>query len=202
MNKFVQTAIKFIGVTENDSEFKTIIDTYNTIKPLPRNYKLKYNDSWCMGFVSAIAKMCNISDFPFECSCEKATAKARKNNQISTVPKIGYLIMYDWNNDGSINHVGIITEINDNTLTVIEGNKNEKVAYRTINVNNANIECYIIVNVSRETIEISNDKITQIAYDVIKGKYGNGSRRKVKLGSMYKIVQKRVNEILANSRNV
>lgn len=38
--------------------------------------------------------------------------------------------------------------------------------------------------------------IDKIALDVIRGKYGNGAERKKKLGSIYDIVQKRVNEIL------
>ena len=43
------------------------------------------------------------------------------------------------------------------------------------------------------------DKITQVARDVIKGKYGNGKERKKKLaeaGYNYAIVQKKVNELL------
>lgn len=38
--------------------------------------------------------------------------------------------------------------------------------------------------------------IDKIALDVIRGKYGNGTERKKKLGNMYDIVQKRVNELL------
>lgn len=51
-------------------------------------------------------------------------------------------------------------------------------------------------NVSRETFE--NEKYYKIACDVINGKYGNGAKRKIKLGSKYKTVQKLVNKILKN----
>lgn len=48
--------------------------------------------------------------------------------------------------------------------------------------------------------DISEEKITELAYEVIKGKYGNGEERKQKLGSLYERVQKRVNEILKNDK--
>lgn len=51
-------------------------------------------------------------------------------------------------------------------------------------------------NVSRETFK--DDKYYKIACDVINGKYGNGAKRKVKLGAKYKSVQKLVNKILKN----
>lgn len=51
-------------------------------------------------------------------------------------------------------------------------------------------------DVSRETFE--NEKYYKIACDVINGKYGNGAKRKVKLGSKYKAVQSLVNKILKN----
>ena len=52
-------------------------------------------------------------------------------------------------------------------------------------------------NVSRET-SLKDDKYYKIACDVINGKYGNGAKRKIKLGAKYKAVQKLVNNILKN----
>ena len=46
---------------------------------------------------------------------------------------------------------------------------------------------------------IIND-IETLARDVINGKYGNGEQRKQKLGNMYDVVQKRVNEILKGNQ--
>lgn len=42
---------------------------------------------------------------------------------------------------------------------------------------------------------LSSEEIDKIARDVIRGKYGNGSERKKKLGSNYQAVQDRVNEM-------
>lgn len=47
---------------------------------------------------------------------------------------------------------------------------------------------------------IINENIETLARDVINGKYGNGEERKQKLGDMYDVVQKRVNEILKGNQ--
>lgn len=63
-------------------------------------------------------------------------------------PKGGDIIMYCWNvreqpNDGYANHVGIVTAVNGNKITVIEGNKSNSVGYRIIDVGNGYIRGYI-----------------------------------------------------------
>ena len=50
--KFVNEAIKYVGVKEGSAKHKYIIDTYNKIVPLPSGYKVKYTDAWCATFVS------------------------------------------------------------------------------------------------------------------------------------------------------
>lgn len=52
------------------------------------------------------------------------------------------------------------------------------------------------------SIANSEINIEQLARDVISGKYGNGEERKQKLGNLYQIVQKRVNEILAEKNEI
>ena len=52
------------------------------------------------------------------------------------------------------------------------------------------------------SIANSEINIEQLAIDVINGKYGNGEERKQKLGNLYQIVQKRVNEILAEKNTI
>ena len=51
-------------------------------------------------------------------------------------------------------------------------------------------------------VENTEINIEQLALDVINGKYGNGEERKQKLGNLYQIVQKRVNEILAEKNEI
>ena len=41
---YLNIARKYIGITENSPQFREIIKSYNTIKPLPRGYKMKLTD--------------------------------------------------------------------------------------------------------------------------------------------------------------
>ena len=67
------------------------------------------------------------------------------------VPKPGDYIFYDWqdgtnyattDNTGAADHVGIVTEVNGSTITVIEGNMSDAVGYRHIAVNGRYIRGY------------------------------------------------------------
>lgn len=62
---------------------------------------------------------------------------------------------------------------------------------------------YIRPNVKLPIEEVlTNVDITQMANDVIAGKYGNGDERRHKLGNLYNEVQNKVNEILkGNNKN-
>ena len=145
----------WLGWSEANGKFKRIIDTYNDHKPLARDYKVKYTDAWCATAVSAAFIKAGLTDIGFtECSCNCMItlykAKGRWKERDSYVPKIGDIIMYDWqdngvgDNVGSADHVGLVTAINGTNLTVIEGNKNEAVAYRSININGKYIRGYCL----------------------------------------------------------
>ena len=145
----------WLGWSEANGKFKRIIDTYNDHKPLAQDYKVKYTDEWCATAVSAAFIKAGLTDIGFtECSCSRMItlykAKGRWEERDSYVPKIGDIIMYDWqdngvgDNVGSADHVGLVTAINGTNLTVIEGNKNEAVAYRSININGKYIRGYCL----------------------------------------------------------
>ena len=145
----------WLGWSEANGKFKRIIDTYNDHKPLARDYKVKYTDAWCATAVSAAFIKAGLTDIGFtECSCNCMIAlykaKGRWEEKDSYVPKIGDIIMYDWqdngvgDNVGSADHVGLVTAINGTNLTVIEGNKNDAVAYRSININGKYIRGYCL----------------------------------------------------------
>ena len=145
----------WLGWSEANGKFKRIIDIYNDHKPLARDYKVKYTDAWCATAVSAAFIKAGLTDIGFtECSCNCMIAlykaKGRWKEKDSYVPKIGDVIMYDWqdngvgDNVGSADHVGLVTAINGTNLTVIEGNKNDAVAYRSININGKYIRGYCL----------------------------------------------------------
>lgn len=126
-------AKKYIGVKEWSTEHKKIIDYYNkNCKPLPRSYKVKYNDSWCAAFISFILLHFNCVNAPYECSANRMYEKCKKNKQIVKKPKVNDIVFYQWKCNGYVNHVGIISKIQGNFITVIEGNKNNKVGTRNI----------------------------------------------------------------------
>lgn len=143
---FVNTAISYLGVVEGSERHKYIVDTYNKIQPLPQGYKVKYTDSWCATFVSAIAKLCGLLNIiPAECSCPRQIALWQKlgrwQEDDSYTPMMGDIIYYDFDdngvgdNKGVSDHVGIVVSVSGNNIKVIEGNKNDSVSYRTIAVN-------------------------------------------------------------------
>lgn len=130
--KIIENAKKYIGIAEGSKKHKSIIDEYNKIKPLPVGYKVKYTDQWCATFVSFIASISNLVKFPYECSVPRMWEKAKKNKQTTNKPKKGYIIVYDWYNNKTLDHVGIIEKINGQQLTVIEGNYCDSVKRRKI----------------------------------------------------------------------
>ena len=152
-NAVLKQAASWIGYSEANGKFKTIIDTYNAHKPLPRSYAVKYTDEWCATFVSAVAIKAGAADIiPQECSCNYMIAGFKKLNKWvendAYTPKPGDIIFYDWqdsgagDNTGSSDHVGIVEKVSGGTITVIEGNYSEKVARRTIKVNGRYIRGY------------------------------------------------------------
>lgn len=143
----------WIGRKESNGSHREIIDVYNNHKPLSRGYKVKYTDSWCATFVSACAIKANYTDIiPTECSCNQMIKKfqnmGRWTEDDGHVPHLGDIIFYDWqdsgkgDNKGSSDHVGIVEKVEGSTITVIEGNKNDAVARRTIKVNGRYIRGY------------------------------------------------------------
>ncbi len=144
--KVVDQARSWIGRCERDGSHREIVDVYNTIRPLPVGYTLRYTDAWCAGFVSAVAKICGLTDVIFpECSCSRMLAlykaAGRWVEDDSYVPSPGDLIMYGWHDSGSgdysgsPDHVGIVEDCDGKVINIIEGNYCDSVKRRTIAVN-------------------------------------------------------------------
>lgn len=142
----VQTAKSYINRKESNGSHKEIIDLYNSHRPLARGYKVKYNDAWCATFVSVVAIKCGLTSImPTECSCGKMIdlykAKGRWMETDSYIPALADIVMYDWgdnangDNKGNPDHVGIVVNVANGWITVIEGNYNDSVKYRDLKVN-------------------------------------------------------------------
>lgn len=203
----------WIGKNEADGTHKSIIDVYNAHKPLARGYAVKYTDAWCATFVSAVAIKCGVTDIiPTECGCGQMITLFKNlgewNESDSRTPKPGDIIFYDWDdtgtgdNTGWPDHVGIVESVSGGNITVIEGNKNNAVARRTIAVNGRYIRGYGVPKYEAETAgntTASTKSVTEVAKEVVAGKWGNGEDRKNRLvaaGYNYTEVQNQVNTIL------
>ena len=207
-SEVVKQAQAWLGKKESNGTHKAIIDIYNSHKPLAQNYKVKYTDSWCATFVSAVAiKLGYTSIIPTECSCQRMIELFKKmgcwvENE-NVIPKPGWIIFYDWqdngkgDNKGWSDHVGIVEKVVGNTIHVIEGNLSDAVGRRKLSVNGKYIRGYGVPKYDAEKVLKSVDVIAQ---EVLDGKWGNGKVRKEKLeneGYSYAEVQAKVNEIAA-----
>lgn len=152
-NKVIDKAKEFLGCKESDGSHRKIIDLYNSHKPLAVGYAVKYTDAWCSTYVSAVSIACGMTKIlPTECGCErhiqlfKALGCWVEND--AYVPTSGDVIFYNWDDNGvgdttgGADHVGIVTDVEGGTITVIEGNISNAVGYRKIQVNGKCIRGY------------------------------------------------------------
>lgn len=216
-NEVLNVARGWLGYSEANGKFKEILDVYNNHKPLARSYKIKTTDHWCDAFVSACAIKAGAVDIiGTEVGCEKHIAIFKKKGiwiEDGTVkPQVGDIILFNWDdstqgNDGTADHIGFVEQQYGNTIVCIEGNINEKVGRRTINVGWGYIRGFARPKYGTSTttakpVAVSTPKksVDTVAREVIKGTWGSGAIRKsalTKAGYDYAKVQARVNEILA-----
>lgn len=167
--KVVNIMRGWLGWSEKNGKFKAIIDLYNTQKPLPAGYKLKYSDEWCAGTVTAAGIKAGLSDIILgECSCSRMIELYKKKGRWmeadAYTPQPGDIIMYDWedsgkgDNTGAPNHVGIVAEISGKNMTIIEGNKGEIVATRSMTVNGKFIRGYCLPDYASKATITEEDK--------------------------------------------
>ena len=141
--KLVDTACSWAGVREDDGSHRFIIDLYNSIDPLPQDYRVTYEDAWCAAFVSAAALEAGMTDIiPPECSCNRQIGLFRElgrweeNDGYQPLP--GDIIYYDWDLPRDVDctgwseHVGIVVGTCGPFIRVMEGNKDDDAGFRTL----------------------------------------------------------------------
>jgi len=208
-NEILAVAKSWIGKNEADGSFKYIIDIYNAHKPLARNYTVQYTDEWCATTISALSILCGYTDIiPTECGCQRMIELFDKLGcwveDESRVPSPGDIVFYDWedtgkgDNKGWADHVGIVEKVSGNTITIIEGNRNNSVSRRSLMVNGKYIRGYAVPKYDKEPVKVSKT-VQEVAQEVIAGKWGVGADRKKKLtaaGFNYAEVQGVVNQLV------
>lgn len=213
--KVLDIARGWIGFSEANGKFKEILDLYNSHKPLARGYAIKYTDSWCDCFVSACAIKAGAVDLiGTEVGCEKHVeifkAMGIWNEDGSVKPAVGDVIVFNWDdstqpNDGYSDHIGYVEQVYGDTIVCIEGNMNDQVGRRTINVGWGYICGFAHPKYAKDNsapIVATAKSIDELANEVLQGAWGNGDARKNAItaaGYDYAAVQKRVNELCGNS---
>lgn len=135
VDKIVNSAQSYIGTQEGSAAHQDIIDLYNKGR-YSDAYCMTMSDPWCCAFVVAMFVENGAADIiPGYAYCDGMIQVfkqwGRWKSRENTVSK-GDIIFYDWNGDGSSDHVGIVAQNQFGTLKVIEGNKSDSVSYRSI----------------------------------------------------------------------
>lgn len=147
-----------------------VVNTYNSIKPLPRGYKLQDDDAWCMATIAAVLHSIGYDELA-EVSCPKVIQKARTlgiwHENDDFIPQAGDLLLYDWqdtgagDNMGTADHIGMVIKVDGNKMTVREGNKGGKMGNRTVNINARYIRGFITPQYEAESEETVNPTPTE-----------------------------------------
>lgn len=144
----VALALKYLGAVRGSKKHKDLVDTFNKVKP--HGQKMTYTWAWCACTVTAwlIKSGYTTKNMPMSYSCNqliKDTKALEKKGLAKWVEndawrgaEIGDLIIYYWKakktgeQDSGTSHVGMIVKVTKTGYEVIEGNKNNKVAMRTV----------------------------------------------------------------------
>ena len=114
---------------------------------------------------------------PTECGCDEMIKLFKKLNSWvendSYIPKPGDIIFYDWHdngigdNIGAADHVGIVENVINNVIVVIEGNKNNAVERREIQINGRYIRGFEVpkyTSVAVTELTTVNDIVWELAH--------------------------------------
>lgn len=100
-------------------------------------YGFSSREEWCACFVSWCADQCGYIEagvIPKFSLCSAGMEWFESQGQFmdgSYVPATGDLVFFDWGNDGSVDHVGIVESVVDGNIYTVEGNSGDKVARRS-----------------------------------------------------------------------
>lgn len=200
--EYLDTCRKYLGVMGGSSIHRKIVDMFNSSKL--KTFPISYNDAWCSAFISAMAIESGCTDIiPISANCDEMYKKGVVMGiaipKDKWIPKMGDIVFYDWDLNGELDHVGVVDTLSKNITHVLEGNKNNSVAYRGINYKNATITKIIRPRYKTVSKKKSYKNYCDTAIRVINGYYGNGDERKNKLekeGYSYKKVQAIVDILL------
>lgn len=158
MPKYASAIVKvwnsWVGIKEGSAGHKEILDIYNSQPKLPRGFRMTTKDAWCAATMTASAVQLGYTDLiPCECSCSRMIAMAKEMGiwieDESITPTPGMLCLYDWDdngrgdNTGAPEHIGGVESVGGGKFIVIEGNYDNAVKRRVLEVNGRYIRGFI-----------------------------------------------------------
>lgn len=179
VDKILNKMRAWLGKSEANGQHKDIINIYNNHKPLPQGYMVKYSDEWCATTISAAAIQCGLVDkVGKECSVQRFIDIFKQKGiwieDGTIIPQRGDIICYAWSksvqpNDNWANHIGLVERVDGATITVLEGNNDEAVKRRTIQVGNGYIRGYARPKYSTQEKKHTEpiEKPRRIEYDLV-----------------------------------
>lgn len=161
-DEFVNKALEYVGIKEKSKAHKEIVAAYN--RACDKGREADINTLWCAEFVGAIAELTGnvLHDgigVPVDYSCgtgphslvEKAKKAGIWVENDGYTPRKGDVVIYAWkdpkptaDNTTGHDHTGIVTSSAANSFVVTEGNKNNSVGNRRMQVNGKNIRGFIV----------------------------------------------------------
>ena len=146
-DNMISKAKSFLGASESNGKAQALVmRPYNKLTGRSLNVK---TCPWCQIFIvsceyqskSVKAGYCKSS------GCLQALnwyKKKKRFKKRGVTPSIAWQVFYDFKGKGKPTHTGLIVKVNKSkkTITVIEGNKSNKVAYRTISISSKYILGY------------------------------------------------------------
>ena len=115
------------------SSHNSIIDIYNSHRPLAVGYRMTYQDAWCDATVSAAFIKLDAVDLigGTECGVERHIQLFKQagiwEEDGTVIPEPGWIICFNWDdatqpNDGFADHIGIVESVVGSVVNTIEGN--------------------------------------------------------------------------------
>lgn len=103
---------------------------------------------WCACFVSWCANECGYIDngvIPKFAGCVLGSQWFKDRGQWydnSYIPKAGDIIFFDWEQDGTTDHVGIVERVENNTVYTVEGNSGDRCRQNSYAIGSSKIYGY------------------------------------------------------------
>ncbi|MDN6196299.1 MAG: CHAP domain-containing protein [Atopostipes suicloacalis] len=201
--KLIKEARFYLGVQEGEPSHQKLIQQYNKIRPYPVGYQMKISDDWCAAFITVIADATNCSQYiGRECGVHRFVQLFKKKGIWLGLkkPEAGDLIVFDWQKNGWLDHIGLVESFDGKKVTTIEGNRSNAVRRKKYTWNNWQIAGYARFKGPVKADDgKEKDILIDLAGEVIAGKWGNGRIRVERLtqaGYNPKIIQEKVNQLL------